>query len=323
MVEVARCSSFPGRLRPLCAAVGIAVIGAAMACATPNAPPVGAEPTTLWEDATQFDRIAPAPLSAEEARRVARAHDAAHTCEQTARAMAKKDPLRGFAVMRECVLRTDFSDLEGLVMGPWAADVARAPDAALLFAHVIAVRGGDVENDLKLLRRRKMPVFSLQAALAEPSSYAGRIVIARGEVVDGRLTGEGRSFRLVETKVMAESEWVSAPGTARVVTRGHDETAQQPGVNVDGRGTVQRSARDTTEKVEIERNVSVKTGRSLLARVDAGEASLEPATDYIVVLRFEGERETKSDDGDVDVDGAGVVIGYFEPETGLFARLSR
>jgi hypothetical protein len=205
----------------------------------------------------------------------------------------------------------------------WAADVARLPDAALLLAHVMAVRGGDVENDLKLLRRRKMPVYSLQAALAEPDSYAGRAVVVRGNARDGRITGAGRSFRLDETKVMTESEWVTAPGTSRLVNREHDERADQPGVDVKGRGIVQRNTRDATEKVEIEHNVSVKTGRSLLARVDTGEPSLEPATDYVLVLRFEGERETKDEDGNVDVEAAGVVVGYFEPETGLFARLSR
>lgn len=294
----------------------------ASGCASPSSV-VGIEPTVLWEESSQFERTPLAPLTPDEARRIALAHDAAHTCEQTARAMAKKDPLRGFAVMRECILRNDFSDLEGLVEGMWAADVARSPDAPLLLAHVMAVRGGDVENDLKLLRRRKMPVYSLQAALAEPESYAGRAVIVRGNARDGRVTGVGRTFRLVETKVMAESEWVTAPGTSRLVTREHDERADQPGVDVKGRGTVQRGSRDATEKVEIEHNVSVKTGRSLHARVETGEPSLEPATDYVIVLRFEGERETKDEDGNVEVEPAGVVVGYFEPETGLFARLSR
>jgi hypothetical protein len=305
-------------------AVSVAVPLVASGCASPSATSVvGAEPTVLWEESSQFDRLPVAPLSRDEARRVALAHDAAHACEQTARSMAKKDPLRGFAVMRECILRNDFSDLEGLVEGMWAADVAGAPDAALLLAHVMAVRGGDVENDLKLLRRRKMPVHSLQAALADPATYAGRTVIVRATARDGRITGTGRTFRLVETKVMTESEWVPAPGSSRVVTRDHDERAHQPGVDVSGRGMVQRSARDTTEKIEIERNVSVDTGRFVHARIETGEPSLEPATDYVVVLRFDGERETKDEEGNVDVEATAVVTGYFEPETGLFARLSR
>jgi hypothetical protein len=200
--------------------------------------------------------------------------------------------------------------------------VAASPDAALLLAHVMAVRGGDVENDLRLLRRRKMPVYSLQAALAEPESYKGRAVILRGTAREGRNHGGGRSFRLVETKVMAESHWVTAPGSTRTDVRDDGEVAAPAGVDV-RRGTVQRGGRSQTDKVEVEQNVSVETGRALRARVDGDELSFEPATDYVVVLRFEGEREHTDEDGEVDRDATGVVVGYFEPEIGLFARLSR
>jgi hypothetical protein len=96
-------------------------------------------------------------------------------------------------------------------------------DAALLLAHVMAVRGGDIESDLRLLRRRKMPVYSLQAALAEPDSYKGRAVILRAAARDGRNTGGGRTFRLVETKLMAESRWVTAPRTTRIDVRDDSE----------------------------------------------------------------------------------------------------
>jgi hypothetical protein len=277
----------------------------------------------LWEHAAERGHAAPAPLTKAEARRVALAHDAAHTCEETARAMARKDPARGWQVMEQCIRRTDFSDLEGLIEGPWAESVATSPDAALLLAHVIAVRGGDVGEDLKLLRRRKFPVYSLQAALAEPGSYKGRTVLLRATARDGRNGGSGRTFRLVETKVMAESEWVAAPRRPRLSTRIHDESADQPGVDVKGRGAITRDEREETEKVEVMHNVSVDTGRSLLARVDGDEPSFEPATDYVVVVRFDGERDVTDDEGNVDSEAGGSVIGYFEPETGLFARLSR
>ena len=306
----------------LCGAGLLLAVGAGGACGHRPAGSVGEQPTVLWEDATAPEHHAPEPLSREEARRIALAHDAAHACEQTARAMARKDPPRGFAVMEQCIRRNDYSDLEGLIEGPWADRVAASPDAALLLAHVMAVRGGDVENDLRLLRRRKMPVYSLQAALAEPESYKGRAVILRGTAREGRNHGGGRSFRLVETKVMAESHWVTAPGSTRTDVRDDGEVAAPAGVDV-RRGTVQRGGRSQTDKVEVEQNVSVETGRALRARVDGDELSFEPATDYVVVLRFEGEREHTDEDGEVDRDATGVVVGYFEPEIGLFARLSR
>lgn len=304
------------------ASVVVLTLPALVACGHGHIGDVGPEPTVLWEDATAQQPPSTEALSADEARKIALAHDAAHTCEQTARKLAKRSPERGFAVMVQCIRRNDFGDLEGLIDGPWAERVAASPDAALLLAHVMAVRGGDIESDLRLLRRRKMPVYSLQAALAEPDSYKGRAVILRAAARDGRNTGGGRTFRLVETKLMAESRWVTAPRTTRIDVRDESEVAEPAGVEV-RRGAVQRGSRSQTEKVEVEHNVSVETGRAVTARVDGDELSLEPATDYVVVLRFEGERERTNEDGDTETEPSGVVVGYFEPESGLFARLGR
>ncbi len=294
----------------------------ATSCAT-NTWSVGSEPTVLWENARAADPVTTTPLTESEARRIARAHDAAHSCESSARAMARRDVERGWMVMRQCILRSDFGNLEQLLESEWSDQVAAAPDAASLLAHVIAVRGGDVEADLRLLRRRKMPLYSLQAALAEPDAYKGRFVLVRGTAKRGRPVDGGREFTLAETKVMAESEWVTAPGTSRLTTKFQGATADQPGVDVKGRGLVEDNQRSETAKVEILHNVSVETGRELVARLPSGEPSLEPATDYIVVLRFTGLEPIVNADGDTDDEPVGVVTDYFEPESSRFARLGR
>lgn len=284
---------------------------------------VGGEPTVLWENARAVDATGGGALSDGEARRIARAHDAAFSCEGTARSMARRDAERGWMVMRQCILRSDFTDLDLLVDGEWADLVASADDAASLLAHVIAVRGGDVEADLRLLRRRKMPLYSLQAALAEPDAYKGRAVLVRGTAKRGRPVGGGREFTLVETKVMAESEWVTAPGTSRLSTKFSGATADQPGVDVKGRGLVEENQRSETAKVEVLHNVSVETGRDVVARLPSGEPSLEPSTDYIVVLRFGGVEQLQNLDGEPVEEPVAVVVDYFEPETSRFARLVR
>lgn len=297
-----------------------ALSGGLFGCAA--APVVGTEPTVLWEDAAPPTSSTKIVLTPEEARRIAIAHDAAHTCEETARAVYRKDPERAWQVMRECVKRNDFGDLEILVEGMWAEEMAHDKDAALLFAHVIAVRGGDVSADLKLLRRRKMPVYSLQAALAEPEAYAGRMVLLRGLARRGHGHGSGRTFQLVETKVMAESEWVTAPGTTRLSTRSGNQLADQNGVDVK-RGVVERNSKDATEKVEVLHNVTVETGLELTGRVDSDEPSLEPATDYVLVVRFDGIKDVTTEEGEADEEASATVVGYFEPENGMFARLGR
>lgn len=296
------------------------VLPAVVGCAA--APVVGTEPTVLWEDAATPTGPTKLVLSDEEARRIAIAHDAGHTCEQTARAVYKKDPDRAWQVMRECVKRNDFSDLEILIEGMWADEMAHDKDAALLFAHVIAVRGGDVSADLRLLRRRKMPVYSLQAALSEPASYKGRMVLLRGLARAGRSSGGNRAFQLVETKVMAESEWVTAPGSSRISSRSNNQLADQSGVEVK-RGVVERNNRDQSEKVEVMHNVTVETGLELVGRVDGDEPSLEPATDYVLVIRFDGVKDGVDAEGETVDEASGTVVGYFEPENGMFARLGR
>ncbi|MDP2343936.1 MAG: hypothetical protein Q8O67_23465 [Deltaproteobacteria bacterium] len=288
-----------------------------------SAPIVGTEPTVLWEDAREPATAGRAELSDDEARRIAIAHDVAYACEQTARAMHKKDLKRGWAVMRHCIRRNDYSDLEILIEGIWAEQMAKDADSALLFAHVIAIRGGDVGADLRLLRRRKMPVYSLQAALSEPESYRGRLVILRGTARQGRTVAGARAFRLVETKVMAESEWVTRPGSGRIINRSNNALADQPDISVRGRGIVERNERESSERVEVLHNVNVETGLEMIGRVEGDEPSLEPATDYVLVVRFDGVKEAVDADGEVDEDATGVVVGYFEPETGMFARLGR
>ena len=123
---------------------------------------------------------------------------------------------------------------------------------------------------------------------------------------------------------MAESEWVSPPNSARLSTRTSGTVADQPGIDIKGRGVVENNQRDDSTKVEILHNVSVETGRELQARVKSDEPSFEPAIDYVVVLRFEGVREVKvADSDDVDDEASGIIVDYFEPETSRFARLGR
>jgi hypothetical protein len=316
--------SLGGVMRVLVLAMVVSVSGGLTAsCASTAAWNVGEHPTVLWQDAQSTEQSPSTPLSEGEARRIARAHDHAHSCESSARAMRRRDAERGFAVMRQCILRTDFGDLEALLDSEWSEQIAASPDAVSLFAHVIAVRGGDVDADLRLLRRRKVPIYSLQAALAEPDAYKDRFILVRGVAKGGRSIEGGRELSLKETKVMTESEWVTAPGSTRLATKHQGTTVDQPGIDVVGRGRIDDHHRSETVKVEIERNVSVETGREIVARLTTGEPSLEPATDFVVVLRFVGVAPIENAEGEAVDEPVGIITDYFEPETSRFARLSR
>jgi hypothetical protein len=298
----------------------VALVPVVAGCATVEAPRiVGPEPAVVWEDAGPSQASSePAPITVDEARSIALAHDAAHSCETTARQVASKDKARGWAIMQECVQRPDFSDLETLLASPWIDEVRASPEAAAMVAHVMAVRGGDVENDLRLVRRAKMPLFSLKAAIADPDSYAGRLIVMRGSPASGRTVNGARALEINETKVMAESAWVSSG--PRLSSSTSTDQIDNSGNNMRP-GLRERFNRSEGAKVEVERNVPVETGLSILAQVN-GEPFLEPGSDYVLVLRFDGTRETIT--GTVTEDQpVATVVGYFEPETGLFARLGR
>jgi hypothetical protein len=308
------------RLAPL-RTLAIVVSGLSMAvagCTTGLGNVVGAEPTMLWEQAAETPRSQTKPLTREEARRIAMSHEAAHSCEVTARSMRQRNPARGWQVMEQCIRRKDFSDLEIIVNGIWAEEFKTSPDAAKLLAHVIAVRGGDVASDLRVIRRQRLPLYSLAAALSEPEAYKGRYVLMRGNAVPSRASiAGGRSLKLVETKVMAMSEWVNAPDGRRLSTDFEIETTRQQDISIHGRNT-ERTLRGENEKVEIFRNINVATGLELVGRLDGLDPHLEPATDYVMLLRFDGVRES-----DEEEEGLASVVEYFEPQSGLFARLGR
>lgn len=297
-------------------AIAVGLVG----CVAVEAPLiVGPNPTVVWDEREPQEMVKPAPMSVDEARSIAFAHDAAHTCELTARTLRAKDKQRGWAVMEQCIGRPDFNDLELLLSPPWITEVKKHPDYGSMVAHVIAVRGGDVTYDLRLCRRAKLPVFSLKAAVTEPDSYKGKLVLMRGSARSGRNVGGSRALEIAETRIMAESEWVASGPRAQ--SQSDTEQRDFAGNNV-RRGLTDRFSRQENLKVEVLHNVSVETGLEVLAAVEGDAPFLESGTDYVLLLRFEGTREVV-DGSETDDKPMATVVGYFEPENGLFARLGR
>jgi hypothetical protein len=291
-------------------------------CTSVEAPRiVGVQPTVVWgNDAPAEPPHKLTPMSVDEARSIALAHDAAHTCEETARALRAKDRQRGWAVMHQCILRPDFTDLEIMVSDPWREDLMKVPDWGNLVAHVIAVRGGDVQSDLRVCRRARVPLFSLKAALAEPDAYTGKLVLMRGSPGGGRTVLGYRAVDLNETKVMAESAFVSTG--ARLDTGTQTDTTSRAGHTFDPQ-LQERTQSQTGTKSEVLHNVSVETGLDIVAQVSGDAPFLESGTDYVLVIRFEGTRGSVDESSTNGERAIATVVGYYEPESGLFARLGR
>src|SRR5438045_6578913 len=105
-------------------------------------------------------------------------------CESSARRLRETSPDQAWAALIACVERQgwsrgDFTSLERITGGFWAEDLTTRPDAPRLIARIIAARGGDVEGDISLVQKSRVPLFTLSAALRQPGVYNGRSLLAR------------------------------------------------------------------------------------------------------------------------------------------------
>src|SRR5436305_11169045 len=108
-------------------------------------------------------------------------------CEKSARQLYEMRPDQGWAALVACVERTrwprgEFTQLERLTGGFWDQDLQTRADAPRVIAKVIALRGGDVEGDIPLAQKSRVPLFTLAAALRQPDVYKGRWVLVRAAV---------------------------------------------------------------------------------------------------------------------------------------------
>lgn len=203
----------------------------------------------------------------------------------------------GWSLLVACIARADFNDLEGLldVDAPWAAELKQRRDAASLVVRVMARRGGNIDRDLRLCRRAGLRLYSLRAALADPEAMEGGLVVMRGSVAEIRKARAARAIEVEETRPMNDDDYFASD----------DELAR-------------RRLRRTTQALD---EMSVETGLSLVARVPM-DAIFEPQIDYIMLLRFDGERELIGNGAKRGVRTAlGTVVAQYEPELTLLSWL--
>jgi hypothetical protein len=177
-----------------------------------------------------------------------------------------------------CVNQGHFTALRELTSGAWDHELKSRPDAPLLILRVIAARGGVVDDDLARLHERRVPLFSLSQALAQPGLYRGALVIARA-----RLSPHGV---LDETRVVSRSADAPFGTTTLIRTPYGPETPARRWYNLD-----------------------VPTGQHALAILD-GDPFVDAGHPLIVLARFDGLRDG---DGWPQLS----VLGHLEPSATL------
>ncbi|RKG81223.1 hypothetical protein [Corallococcus terminator] len=244
-------------------------------------------------------------------------------CEGAARRLQGTSRDEAWLALKVCADSPAFTQLGAVLGSAWAEDLRVRPDAANLIARVVAHRGGSVDGELRLLHARKVPIFSLASAIAQPDTYRGRYVMLRAQVADQRLDGERPTLWLVEQGLQSVGSHREVGMTFRTDTV--SETSGDLGGRtvLTGEGRVggsvvtrERTYQSTTEPTYD--NISDETGREALGRLAAADPFLETRRDYVILARFDGLRVTSGMTNDDEDEGPKIpvltIVGYHLPQ---------
>lgn len=279
-----------------------------LACATALQPAPAAP--------TQLRAVAPAAF---DARGFAEAQATPAECEQSARGLQAASRDQAWSALRACVERAhwphgEFTALQSLIDGAWDEELKTRPDAPALVARVVAARGGDVDGDLPLAQRSRVPLFSLHAALAQPELYKGRYLLLRGSLADLRAEA-GLTTALLRESALRSATREFETGSKARTERQHDAAAQADlrtaaYGDLGGQGSMSQGERvDRSTLSRRFENEKVVTGRQALGRLAQPDPFLEPGREFVFLARFDGVR-TADDDSTL---GLLTVVNYFEP----------
>jgi hypothetical protein len=276
------------------AVIGLPALVGATGCATDKYGP----PKSEWDDdRPQLDAPASAPASngatpsdgpaaagdgvKKSAADVAAGKSTASACMDNAEKIGGDS---GVSLVRECMHRSDYTDLARAVKEPWLPKMRTNAQLQARVVEVIARRGGFLERDAPVLKRGKLPMLTLAEAI-EKNAKLGTLVIARGTVETVASEKWGKGTGLVAH--IAETSWLDADAA-----------------EIDG---------ETPSAADVELAVPKRTGRMFYVRVENKE-QLKRAADVVVLLTVEGPRTAKGGgDGEADdgeVEGASL-IGMF------------
>jgi len=242
-------------------------------------------------------------------------------CEAAARGLLATSRDQGWAALKSCVDRTHFTQLNALLSDAWAEELRVRPDAAQVIAHVVALRGGSVPGELALLHARRVPIFGLADAIAQPDIYKGRYLLLRAQVADVRSDEDRPTVWLVEQSMGSVARDQPAGYTTR-----RDSVSVRSGAlggevgsfglsNVGGQMTTRDSESHSVTLPRYD-NISDETGLEALGRLPGVDPFFAPGKDFVVLARFDGLRTTSGgDEEDEDAPRLPVlsIVSYFPP----------
>ncbi len=289
----------------------------ATGCASRHSHLVGEEERPLAQEEAPLQRKkAREPGPPPEPATFARRYPRPERCEAVSRRLLATSRDDAWTALKSCVEGTHFTLLKALLSDAWAEELRVRPDGAQVLARVIAHRGGSIAGELELLHARKVPIFGLEAAVAQPDTYKGRYVLLRAQVADVRSEGEKSTVWLVEQGLgsIATERELSPSYRTDVATASASNSAGGGAAGNYATASNERWSRSVTEKHY--ENISSETGREALGRLAQPDPFLEPGKDFVVLARFDGLRVTSSggeDEEDAQRLPVLTIVGYYPP----------
>ena len=245
-------------------------------------------------------------------------------CNSAALDLRRVDPDKGWAALQACVKkgrfpRGDFSDLR-LILPEWTEELSTRPESATVVARIVALRGGDVDGDLKRLQAHRVPVFTLAAAMKSPTVYKGRYVLVRATIDEVKQEAGVPTLRLSEVSlqgVLQESEMEGTAAKFETQRSGRGrldvKTSNYGSGSASGSYSSNSTSRVALTQVRYE-NTSNATGRIALGRMPQADPFLEPGKEYVILGLFDGTRRS-ADTPEEKADDTAVlrIVGYHPP----------
>jgi hypothetical protein len=184
------------------------------------------------------------------------------------------------------------------------------------------MRGGDVEGDIPLLQKSRLPLFTLAAALRQPDVYKGRWVLVRGALSEIRQEGARTAAMLRETSLRATAREVqdgpirryesSSKGNARGEYSGSVRSSRYGNTDYKGNASGQYSSSGRSEYSTVTQrfeNERVETGRRAVGKLLQADPFLEPEKDFLFLARFDGVSPSQEERPVAML----TLVGYFQP----------
>jgi hypothetical protein len=239
-------------------------------------------------------------------------------CEAAARDLLSTSREQGWAVLRACVDRGNFTALRRLLSEQWLAELQVRKDAPLLIARVIAARGGSIATDLRVLQDNRVPVFSLAAAMAQPEVYKGKYVVFRASPSQVRMDKGAPTVRLAEMSLGSEGSDVAVGH--KNVRQGSSYASGRASYNTSrfGSGSIQGSRSGRTESASFKTetrysNIASETGREAFGKLAEADPFLEPGKEFVMLGRFDGVRSTSAAESSKETVAVLSIVAYYPP----------